>query len=299
MHKTIIFLITLLTISCSEFPRKIRGHWHVQTNNTFIFTENNPLDSPVEFLTLDISKKIGETNSDSYFLLKSDIIKSIVPYRIVIKTDSFAPMIFRYKIKKDSIYLFNKKWGISYIGERVDSVYSLGPHDHFYDGTQLIIDLPYLSDSSDIVTSNFNWRNSNYLLFGQTWGIKTFGANLFNMDADGSYIDLEDISFWYDDYVSKTYNKIRVFSDRRQSIIDMKRLLLELDQLTCDSIYFAIYQNDKQAQKSELAYIYFMDLMKFVSDSDIAALDTLNKSVKYGNKSENWIKELTTTANTP
>lgn len=299
MHKTIIFIFTLLTISCSDFPRKIRGHWHVQTRNAIELSENNPFDSPVLFYTLDISKQIGETNSNSYFLLKSDIIKSIVPNRIIVKTDSFAPMIFRYKVKKDSIYLFNKKWGINYKGERVDSIYSLGPSDHFYDGTRLVIDLPYLSDSSDIVTSNIDWRNSNYLLFGQSWRIKSFGGNLFfYLVGDDSYIGLNDLNYWYNDYVSKTYDKIRVFSDRRQSIINMKRLFIELNKLSCDSIFFAIYQNNHQTQNIDLAYIYLKDLMKFVSDSDIKALDTLDKSMKYGNKSENWVEDLTTTANT-
>ena len=207
-------------------------------------------------------------------------------------------MIFRYKVKKDSIYLFNKKWGINYGGERVDSAYSLGPSDHFYDGTNLIVDLPYLSDSSDIITSNIEWRNSNYIIFGRCSSMKIFGTGGICMTGGDSYMELDDISYWYDDRVSKTYNKIRVFSDRRRSIIDMKRLFIKLDKLPCDSIYFMINQNDNPTQDIKLGYIYLKDLMKFVTDSEISALDSMNKNVKYGTKSENWVEELTTTANT-
>lgn len=292
-----IFFIPIIIIlfSCQANKHDLDGHWHlIETSEAQLFPMADV--PPFEIFTLDINGENGECNANSLFQVKSILTVNVKYSQIAIESVCHPPLILNYNRVGDTLVLTSERGNKEYMAFKVDLNCCNYRNNHFLDGAHKELYLPFLRDSV-LTTVRLNWKSSNYILYESNRRENLWGTELFQIKCDNRLVQVKDLKTWYADYISRTCNKIQIFSDQRQSQADIKRLIIELEKIPCDSIFFAAIDDGYDAKIRDIKWIELKDLSGLISENERKDLDTLDIENSYGKKSEDWLFQLITNAN--
>ncbi|MBA7535710.1 hypothetical protein ES705_27968 [subsurface metagenome] len=294
MQKLTLLLLIFFILSCDKSLDDLNGHWHIHEIEREIISDTT--GTPFEIHTIDINDLDGECNKYSFNAIKANVRQDTRLNRLIISSDIFDPLILKYQLYNDSIVLKNLKGHNKYSGYRID-IDSCNMTYHRFERFTSNIKLPYIPDSIKLNRKEINWENSNCILV--TTNYRAFGRIHFNLVFDEYFAEINQLSDWYNYLVLHQYDKIRVFTDSRQRLCDIKLLISEIKKLPCDSIYFGFTSVQDNYTYKDIDWISNNDLYSLIPESELYSLESLKSKGEqvHITASKNWLYELSTTAN--